>query len=259
MDSKRIQKLDKKTLYKACCLWAKMERERARRLVILVLLILSGIFYYVASEPENNLVYAKVVRVLDGDTIEIEGGEKLRLIGVNAPEKGEPWNVEASDFLKILENNTVGIDLMGRERYGRLLGYVFYERKNMNKGLLAEGLANLYYYDKDGYYGEMVSAEAFARENGLGIWDYSPKRYCIKVLEFGFEEDGNRCSNKEVLVLENSCESFEISVKDDATHIFDFRLDRGLNEFNFSCVFNDAGDSLYVYDEEGLIYFERYA
>jgi hypothetical protein len=62
------------------------------------------------------------------------------------------------------------------------------------------------------------------------------------------------------LELENVCD-FEIdfTFKDDATHIYDGVVEGGeVYQETFSCIFNDAGDSLYVYDSKGLLLFYRY-
>ncbi|MCX6826049.1 MAG: hypothetical protein NTV06_02090, partial [candidate division Zixibacteria bacterium] len=44
----------------------------------------------------------KVVRIIDGDTIELTGGDRLRLLGIDCPEKGEPFHDSAQAFLRNL-------------------------------------------------------------------------------------------------------------------------------------------------------------
>ncbi len=82
---------------------------------------------------------ARVLRVVDGDTVELEIGgrtEKLRLIGVNTPEtvdprrEIQPYGKEASDFTRgVLSGQVVYVeqDLEERDPYDRLLGYVYLE------------------------------------------------------------------------------------------------------------------------------------
>ena len=52
----------------------------------------------------------KVVRVIDGDTFVIEGGERVRMIGINAPELKNPFGVESKTHLKkLIENKYVNL------------------------------------------------------------------------------------------------------------------------------------------------------
>src|SRR3989344_5552836 len=74
-----------------------------------------------------------VVRVVDGDTIELEDKVKVRLLGVNAPERGECYFEESKKVLEALvEGTTVFLtkDVTGTDRYGRLLRYVILRDKN---------------------------------------------------------------------------------------------------------------------------------
>ena len=71
---------------------------------------------------------AEVARVIDGDTLELSDGESVRLIGIDAPERGEVGFEEARDFVKerISKGQTVWLQSSGndRDRFGRLRRYV---------------------------------------------------------------------------------------------------------------------------------------
>ena len=80
------------------------------------------------------------------------------------------------------------------------------------------------------------------------------------MVELQFNELGERCTNKERVVLRNTCD-FDLSViiKDDATHIYNEKLAaNSLFNQSYSCIWNDDGDSLYIWDEDGLVLFYRY-
>lgn len=231
-------------------------------LVIMILLfVASGIFYYNLT---GNVVREKsevfVVRAVDGDTLEIAGGEKIRLLGVNTPEKGMLGYKEAKEFLKLLENRTAGMESAGADKYGRILAHVFIGNEHINEEILEKGLGSLYYYGQDEYYEKLKIAEEFARMNNLGIWKESKNKNCISLLELKYVEDGERCTNKEVLKLQNLCdEEISITFKDDATHIYKEKINTNTVFFkNFSCIWNDDGDSLFAWDTDGLVLFYRY-
>ncbi|MCX6706467.1 MAG: thermonuclease family protein, partial [Candidatus Woesebacteria bacterium] len=88
----------------------------------------------------------KVTRVLDGDTIEIETGEKVRYMGINAPENNERWGMTAKEFNeKMVSGKEVQIELdrLKIDNYGRVLAYVWVDKKMVNEELLKEGLAKV--------------------------------------------------------------------------------------------------------------------
>ena len=70
---------------------------------------------------------AIVLRIIDGDTIEIENKTSVRLLGINTPEKGEKYYLEAKGFLEdLILNKTIELEA-GREdkdKYQRALRYV---------------------------------------------------------------------------------------------------------------------------------------
>ena len=233
---------------------------KLKPLLLTVLFITSCIFYYQITEDTitktPNII---VTRIIDGDTIELINGQKLRLKGINAPEKSMQFNQETTEFVKqLIENKSIKIESHGTDKYGRTLAYIFIDGKNINKEILKEGLATLYYYEKDKYYHELKQVEEFARLNQKGIWKKSPNANCLKLIEIKYKERPTRCSNDELLILENFCDEMQITIKDDATHIYKETIPKGTFTKKFSCIWNDAGDSIYISDEEGLLIFYRY-
>ena len=122
-----------------------------------------------------------VVRVIDGDTVVLETGDRVRLIGVDTPETVHPskpvehYGKEASAYTKgLLEGKTVRLeyDQQTRDRYGRILAYVFRDSLFINAELIKQGYAHAYtrYPFKQEYMDLFRSLEQKARESGRGLW-----------------------------------------------------------------------------------------
>ncbi len=126
----------------------------------------------------------KVTRAVDGDTIEIEGGEKVRYIGIDTPETVDPrkpvqcFGIEASKKNKeLVEGKTVRLekDITDRDKYSRLLRYVWVDDLFVNLELVKQGFATSYTYPPDiKYQEEFLAAEREARENKFGLWEACP-------------------------------------------------------------------------------------
>ena len=226
-----------------------------KHIIIAILMVVSGIFYYqITGDIVVGNSHEFVVRVIDGDTLELETGQKVRLKGINTPEKSEWLDAEATEFVsELVENRSVEIENHGFDKYGRILAYVFVGGRNLNREILERGLGTLYYYGEDSHYVELKRAEEFARLNGFGLWKESSNKECIEIIEFKTDEP-------EKLVLRNDCNyDLEIMYKDDATHIYEAII--GANseyENEFSHIWNTDGDSIYVWDSYGLVIFSRY-
>ena len=79
----------------------------------------------------------------------------------------------------------------------------------------------------------------------------------MKLVELLYNDD---VYGAETLTLENDCnETINVIIKDDATHIYKRELKKGIYSETFSHIFNDDGDSLYIWDNEGLVEFYRYS
>ena len=126
----------------------------------------------------------KVVRVVDGDTIEIEGGEKVRYIGIDTPETVDPrkpvqcFSVEASKKNKeLVEGKMVRLekDITDRDKYNRLLRYIWLDDVLVNLELVKQGFAYSYSYPPDiKYQDQFLKAQQEAREAKRGLWSACP-------------------------------------------------------------------------------------
>ncbi len=106
-----------------------------------------------------------VVDVVDGDTVDLDNGETIRLVGIDAPEMGTCGSQEAKDAV---ENGVLGRQVAlqpsdeDRDRYGRLLRYVIVDNYDVGGALLSAGLAIPRYNSTDGYGWHPREAEYFA-------------------------------------------------------------------------------------------------
>lgn len=95
-------------------------------------------------------------KVVDGDTIYLDNGEKIRFVGVNTPERGVEGYIASKNFVqKLCLNKKVGIDVddsKHSDRYGRTLGVVIVDGRNVNEMLLKEGLAEIMYMPPSEFY-----------------------------------------------------------------------------------------------------------
>jgi endonuclease YncB( thermonuclease family) len=131
------------------------------------------------SPARGGLAYtARVARVVDGDTLLLSRGERVRLLGIDAPEKDSPLYLEASRACReLVEERTVRLEVSrgaARDAYGRTLAWVFSGGLCLNEELLARGLARVYLKgDADletGVVRRLVDLQAGAIDRRLGLW-----------------------------------------------------------------------------------------
>lgn len=133
------------------------------------------------SESPKNEEEVKVIRVIDGDTIEIEGGVKVRYIGVDTPEVVDPrtvpqcYGAEASvENRALVEGKSVKLekDISETDKYGRLLRYVFTGDIFVNEHLVRQGFAYSSSYPPDiKYQNQFTEAQKEASTNNRGLWN----------------------------------------------------------------------------------------
>ena len=136
-----------------------------------------------AAKDYSSDVY--VSRAVDGDTIELSNGEKVRYIGIDTPELREkdgarwvyspqPYAELAKDFnQRLVEGKQVKLefDVQKRDKYNRLLAYVYSDDKMANLEMVREGYAMIYTYPPNvKYTEEFLAAQTQAREGQKGLW-----------------------------------------------------------------------------------------
>ena len=236
--------------------------------------------------PTQATVY--VSRVIDGDTLEIEGGERVRLLGIDTPEKGQYFYQEATDWLDLRVKNREIILETGTEdkdKYGRLLRYIRLDPYTLvNLELVKLGYASAYMLEEgDPYYNDILEAEADARENGLGVWQYTgiENIFCTGISYMHYNAKGNDNENldDEYFELRNKCKhSVELTrhiIRDNANNTFmfsNFTLDAksvvtvhtGKGDNNQTdlywqgkrAIWNNNGDTFRMWNPEGELLLE---
>ena len=134
-----------------------------------------------ANDPTPR-VLKDVIKIIDGDTIEIEmNGQiyRVRYIGMDTPEKDEPFFSEATEANRqLVEGKTVILekDVSETDRYGRLLRYVYLEDGTfVNAELVRLGYAQVATYPPDVKYQDVfLQLQTEAREAGRGLWAPPP-------------------------------------------------------------------------------------
>jgi len=160
--------------------------------IVLIVTILSGC---AVVRPPNRAAAvataaARVVRVVDGDTIKVRTGpavETVQLLGIDTPESVKPntpvqcFSRQASERTKALLPPGTAVrlvrDIEPRDRYGRRLAYVYWvaDGQFVNLTLVREGFARPYPFAPNlAHAGELADAAARAHDKGLGLWSRCP-------------------------------------------------------------------------------------
>lgn len=244
---------------------------KEKTLLILFLISLFFFFSYNYLDARvtglfTNTKTAVVSRVIDGDTLVLDDGNHVRLLGINAPEKGEVGYSEAREFLiKKVLNKTVTL-VYGSEKYDlyhRELAYIFLGNKNINLESVENGYSGYYFpKGKTKYYSEFSSAWQNCMNENIGIC-FRRNETCLK---FYWEP------KEDLFKIINICnKNFELSgysVKDEGRKKYIFSegilkpnqsVSLVSKDFNKTYVWTDSGDSVFVRDKNNdLIYFNTY-
>ena len=164
-----------------------------------------------------------VSRVVDGDTVELKDGRKVRFIGVNTPEsttRTEEYGKEASNYTtEKLEGKTVWLqkDVSETDRYNRSLRLIWLEipkddmdeeeirTKMFNADLVLNGYAEPSTYNPDVKYSEyFVKFAREARENGTGLWAYGENGTTKGDLDPKEEKKTSTASNTKIQFTEHA-------------------------------------------------------
>jgi micrococcal nuclease len=173
--------------------WSPPRSRRGLGKLIGLLLALLALWRWWAHEnappPPESLAEGiyRVQRVVDGDTLLLDNGARIRLIGVNTPETVkpnspvEPFGPEASQFTKRFIADGGGevrlqFDRERVDRHGRFLAYVYVGDLLLNEELIRAGLARAepQYHYSAAMKTRFQRAEADARRSRRGIWSREP-------------------------------------------------------------------------------------
>lgn len=237
--------------------------------------------------PPGDVETFRVKEVVDGDTIVLEDGTKIRYIGLNTPERDRPFYEEATDAnRKLVEDREVRLefDTVQIDQYGRTLAYVFVRGSTsssqgetfVNLELLRQGYANAFTVPPNVKYEELFrETEREAREAGRGLW--ATQETGVKITHIQADApgpDGENPNGEWVEIVNEGSAAVNLegySLKDAANHIYTFpaftlqpgatvRLYSGQGQDDASslywgregeAVWNNDGDSAFLRDSEG--------
>lgn len=135
---------------------------------ILVLSLLGYIYLFSQRDFSEETIVTKIV---DGDTVIVRGGKSVRLLGIDTDERGKKCYTAAKERLEELvlgKGVVLERDAEDRDRYGRLLRYLFLNETNINALLVSEGLAVARFQGNWKYKTEITALEKEAIEGKIG-------------------------------------------------------------------------------------------
>lgn len=117
---------------------------------------------------------AFVTHIVDGDTFDIATGERVRMIGIDTPERGKYFYKESSGYLAgLIDGKQVVLvkDVSETDRYGRILRHVYYDDVWINEQMIKDGFAKFVTFPPDVMHVDVFSnAQESAREQKRGLW-----------------------------------------------------------------------------------------
>ena len=141
-------------------------------LINLIIIILFALLYFLIDLEGDSKTEEKIVtKIIDGDTIIVQGGETIRFLGVDCDERGKECYGEAKEYV---ENELLGMKVIleygaeDKDRYGRSLRYILTDKGNFNIELIKEGYCVARIENTDKYKAEIINAEEFTIENKIG-------------------------------------------------------------------------------------------
>ena len=115
----------------------------------------------------------RVVEIVDGDTVGVmhDGrAERIRLNGIDAPEKRQAFGRRAQDYLgEMIFQQTVRVVVRSKDRYGRAVADLYLGKKQVNQEMVRAGMA--WWFRRYAPHDQVLrELEEQAREAGLGLW-----------------------------------------------------------------------------------------
>jgi len=151
-------------------------------------------FFWISFFFGITCLYAERVRyVNDGDTFILANNQRVRMIGIDAPEidhpkygkKGEPFGKESWDYLRsLIQGREVTLEVGDEpfDRFGRRLAYVYLEDGTfVNRLMIQEGYAETFRKFPFKYKREFLELQRQAQAAGLGMWGERPKTWWEKL------------------------------------------------------------------------------
>ncbi|MDM8527407.1 thermonuclease family protein [Anaerolineales bacterium HSG24] len=198
--------------------------------------------------PPAELETVSVAQVIDGDTIELEDGRRIRYIGINTPERDQPYYDEATALNhQLLQQGPVQLeyDFEIEDQYGRTLAYIWAGGRLVNLEIVSAGYANAFFIPPNIHYEtEIQAAEQQAKQAEQGIWQSTGVALKIIHVEANAPGSDDENPNGEWIEIQNqggdTVGMSGYSLKDAANNFYEF------NDFSLS-----AGQTVRLYSGTG--------
>lgn len=232
------------------------------------------------AQPDG-LESATVTQVIDGDTIELASGRRVRYIGINTPERGQPYYEEATAINQRLVTGQqifLELDVETFDQYGRRLAYVWAAGRLVNLEIVRQGFASSFTVPPNVRYEALFrEAEREAREAGRGLWAGSTVPLKINRIEANAPGDDRENPNGEWIEIINTgrepVEMTGYTLSDAANKVYffedftaqpgqPFRLYSGQGRdtaealywgYSGDSVWNNDADSAFLRDKSGAL------
>lgn len=197
----------------------------------------------------------RVTQVIDGDTIIVSDGRKVRYLGVNTPEREQPFAEAATRLNRELvlgKEVRLAPDKEEKDRYGRTLAYVYVGEEMVNARLLAEGLAHIFVIGSLSHYRDFLQTQREAKARAKGVWGKKGFPGPLKITSLHTDAKGDDRTNlndEYVRICNISDERIALkgfSIEDDYAHRTGLNVDRrgNLHRYVFPEVFLEPGYTL---------------
>lgn len=169
----------------------------------MVPIVLCGLLIFGTAAAET----VTVLQVIDGDTCVLEDGRRVRYLGIDAPERGDPLFNEATQANnKLVGGKEIRLELSRsrQDKMGRLLAYVFVNKQFVNQELVHQGYAHIRRPLAAKYQDLFLRSQAEARAAGRGIWAKAAEWHiAIAFVHADAEGDDRHNLCDEYIVIEN--------------------------------------------------------
>ena len=209
--------------------------------------------------------------VVDGDTIRLSNGRSVRYIGINTPERGQPFYEDASQINEQLlasgQQVRIERDVESLDKYGRILAYVWVGDTLANLEIVRQGYANTFTVPPNVRYQDILGqAEQEAKAAKRGLWAESISD--LKIIHIEANAPGNDRENPNgewIEIVNQSDRSISMdgfTLKDAANHIYTFegfsaRPQRSFKIYSgtgadsgFELYWGNVGDSVWNNDSD---------
>ena len=200
------------------------------------------------SASDETVEEFSVCSVIDGDTIELCNGERVRYLGIDAPESHMPYHAEAMTYnqnLVLGKKVRLEYDVQKRDAFGRLMAYVWLEDRMVNREILLAGFAILYTLPPNVKYADVFFEDMKTAQSAfVGIWAELKDRVKISFVNYDAEGDDRSNLNGEWVEIRNGT-----SLDLDMTGFI--LTDDSQHEYVFPAFILGAGKSVRVHTGSG--------